>query len=461
MKPYLLIDFGSTYTKMTAVDLDQAEILGTASSLTTVEDGLIVGYRTALEKLEKRIGQLNYEQRLACSSAAGGLKMVAIGLVPELTVEAAKRAAMGAGARVIGAYGFELSGAEIEEIISLQPDLLLLAGGTDGGNKETILHNARLLAGSELTVPVIIAGNKTVAPTVEETLTKAGKTCYRVANVLPELGKLNIEPVQAEIREIFLKRIIQAKGLDQVEKLIDGITMPTPMAVLSAAERLAHGAGNQQPGWGALLLVDVGGATTDVHSIAEGLPTEPNVFLHGLPEPKVKRTVEGDLGMRYSAYALMEHFTPKLVAMLAKLPEEEVINGVKERSSSVYYQPGNAGDERLEETLGYLAVKGATQRHAGKVEKFYTSHGISYLQEGKDLTTIKTVIGTGGILAYSQTGKKILTGVLADPSTPEILTPIQPQFYLDRSYLFSTLGLLAKQYPAITFRLLERALTQV
>jgi uncharacterized protein (TIGR01319 family) len=381
--------------------------------------------------------------------------------VPELTVEAAKRAAMGAGARVIGAYGFELSGAEIEEIISLQPDLLLLAGGTDGGNKETILHNARLLAGSELTVPVIIAGNKTVAPTVEETLTKAGKTCYRVANVLPELGKLNIEPVQAEIREIFLKRIIQAKGLDQVEKLIDGITMPTPMAVLSAAERLAHGAGNQQPGWGALLLVDVGGATTDVHSIAEGLPTEPNVFLHGLPEPKVKRTVEGDLGMRYSAYALMEHFTPKLVAMLANLPEEEVINGVKERSSSVYYQPGNAGDERLEETLGYLAVKGATQRHVGKVEKFYTSHGISYLQEGKDLTTIKTVIGTGGILAYSQTGKKILTGVLADPSTPEILTPIQPQFYLDRSYLFSTLGLLAKQYPAITFRLLERALTQV
>ncbi|HBT15661.1 MAG TPA: MutL protein, partial [Firmicutes bacterium] len=241
MKPYLLIDFGSTYTKMTAVDLDQAEILGTASSLTTVEDGLIVGYRTALEKLEKRIGQLNYEQRLACSSAAGGLKMVAIGLVPELTVEAAKRAAMGAGARVIGAYGFELSGAEIEEIISLQPDLLLLAGGTDGGNKETILHNARLLAGSELTVPVIIAGNKTVAPTVEETLTKAGKTCYRVANVLPELGKLNIEPVQAEIREIFLKRIIQAKGLDQVEKLIDGITMPTPMAVLSAAERTAIG----------------------------------------------------------------------------------------------------------------------------------------------------------------------------------------------------------------------------
>ncbi len=446
---------------MTAVDLDQPAVLGTASARTTAEDGLMLGYQTALDRLERKIGRLGYERRLACSSAAGGLKMVAIGLVPELTVEAAKKAALGAGARVIGAYGFELSQVEIDELLALEPDLILLAGGTDGGNKETILHNARLLAASRLAVPVIVAGNKTVAPQVEEILKAAGKLCYRVANVLPELGRLNIEPVQKEIREIFLRRIIQAKGLDQVEKVIDGITMPTPAAVLQAAERLANGAGDQLPGWGELLVVDVGGATTDVHSIADGYPSEPNVFLQGLPEPRVKRTVEGDLGMRSSAVALMEHFSARTLARLADLPEEAVRAGVTKRVQDVQYLPASPEEFRLDEAFGYLAVKAATERHAGRVEKFYTPQGISYLQTGKDLTAIKTVIGTGGVLVSSPVGPKVLTGTLYDPATPESLKPKAPRFYLDHKYLFSTLGLIAQEYPDLSFRLLVQALKPV
>ncbi len=461
MRPYLLIDFGSTYTKLTAVDLDKPEVLGVARSLTTVVDGLMVGYTNALKLLEKETGKLSYEKRLACSSAAGGLKMVAIGLVPELTVEAAKRAALGAGARVVGTYGFELSRIEIGELIELQPDLVLLAGGTDGGNKETILHNARMLAGSKLDVPIIIAGNKTVAPEVEELLKQAGKTFYRVENVLPELGRLNIEPVQAAIREIFFKRIIHAKGLDQVETLIDGITMPTPAAVLQAAACLGLGVSDKQQGLGDLVLIDIGGATTDVHSVADGLPTEPQVFLRGLPEPKIKRTVEGDLGMRFSSYALMEYFTPKVIANMANLTEKEVVNGVKERSQTADYLPINENDQRLEESLGYLAVKGAMERHAGKIEKYYTPYGLSYLQEGKDLSQIKVVIGTGGILAHSSKSTRILEGALTDPAKPEILKPENPQFYLDWMYLLPTLGLIAKDFPDVSYKLLKRALKPV
>ena len=195
MRPYLLIDFGSTYTKLTAVDLAAPAVLGTASALTTVEEGLIVGYQKARQELAKAVGSLAYEARIACSSAAGGLRLVAIGLVPELTVEAAKRAALGAGARVVGTYGFELTGSDLEEIMSLQPDLVLLAGGTDGGNKTALRHNGQLLAASPLSVPLILAGNKTVAPEVEELLRRAGKICYRVPNVLPQLDRLNIKPV--------------------------------------------------------------------------------------------------------------------------------------------------------------------------------------------------------------------------------------------------------------------------
>src|SRR5690606_32661147 len=100
---------------------------------TTVDDGLMEGYFNALQKITAKTGPLTFQKKLACSSAAGGLRMVAIGLVPELTVEAARRAALGAGARVVGTYSYELSPEEITEIVNLNPDLVLLAGGTDGG----------------------------------------------------------------------------------------------------------------------------------------------------------------------------------------------------------------------------------------------------------------------------------------------------------------------------------------
>lgn len=461
MRTYLLIDFGSTYTKMTAVEIDAPKVLGTARALTTVEDGLMLGYRNALERLEKVTGRIEYHRKLACSSAAGGLKMIAVGLVPELTVEAAKRAALGAGARVIKTYGFELTGEDVEELVALGPDLLLLAGGTDGGNKETILHNARMLAKGDLRAPVIIAGNKVVAPEVESILKAAGKTTYRVSNVLPEIGKLDIEPVQKRIREIFLERIIHAKGLDQVEKVIDGITMPTPAAALAAARRLAEGDGSGDPGMGDLMLVDVGGATTDVHSVADGFPTKPQVLLRGLPEPRVKRTVEGDLGMRYSSQALLEYYSPGVVAKMAGLSEGEVLAGVERRVKNVDYLPVEEKDRRLDETLGYLAVKGAVERHVGRVEKIYTPYGISYLQTGKDLTALKTLIGTGGILAGSPAGGKILRGALFDQAKPDILNPVSPSLYIDSEYLLPTLGLIADEHPKAVYSLLSRALIRV
>ena len=461
MRPYLLVDFGSTYTKLTAVDLAGPAVLGCASALTTVEEGLTVGYHQALAQLAKEVGRLSYEARLACSSAAGGLRLVAIGLVPELTVEAAKRAALGAGARVVGTYGFELTPSDLEEMLALKPDLVLLAGGTDGGNQSVLRHNGRLLAASPLTAPVILAGNKSVAPEVEETLKRAGKICYRVPNVLPALDRLNLNPVQEKIREVFFARITRAKGLAEVEREIDGILMPTPAAVLAAAERLATGPGGGQGGWGDLLVVDVGGATTDVRSVAEGRPTRSQVFPAGLPEPRVKRSVEGDLGMRVSASALLEHFTPPVVANLAGLPEEKVIALVQARASNPAYLPADPEDRHLETVLGYLAVKGATERHVGRIERIYSPQGVCYLQEGKDLTGLPVVIGTGGVLVHSPAARQILAGVLPAPERPDLLKPQNPRFYLDRHYLLAALGLIAKKYPDISFCLLEKALKQI
>ncbi|MBR6793303.1 MAG: glutamate mutase L, partial [Clostridia bacterium] len=161
MRPVLLIDFGSTYTKLTAVDLEGECLLGTAAAYTTVQTDINDGLRAALAQLEQKTGPLSYSQTFACSSAAGGLRMVTSGLVPELTGEAARLASLGAGAKVVGVYAFQLTEDDLEEIAGLQPDIFLLVGGTDGGNTECILHNARMLASLKGSFPIIIAGNRT------------------------------------------------------------------------------------------------------------------------------------------------------------------------------------------------------------------------------------------------------------------------------------------------------------
>ena len=104
MKPVLLIDFGSTYTKLTAVDVDSETLLGTAASYTTVQTDINDGLSKGLALLEEKTGKIDYAETYACSSAAGGLRMVTSGLVPELTGEAAKLASLGAGAKVVGIF---------------------------------------------------------------------------------------------------------------------------------------------------------------------------------------------------------------------------------------------------------------------------------------------------------------------------------------------------------------------
>lgn len=284
MRPVLLIDFGSTYTKVTAVDTEAEVLLGTAAAYTTVQTDINEGLSHALEKLEAQTGKLDFAARYACSSAAGGLRMIASGLVPELTSEAAKQASLGAGAKIVKVYSFELTEDDIEEIDRLRPDIFLLVGGTDGGNSDCIRHNAQMLAACKADFPVIIAGNRTAARACQRSL--EGRQTFICENVMPKFGVLNIQPAQECIRALFLNRIIQAKGLSHASKLISGILMPTPSAMMRAMQLLAEGCEGEE-GIGELMALDVGGATTDVYSIADGMPKEGGTVYKGLPEPYV------------------------------------------------------------------------------------------------------------------------------------------------------------------------------
>lgn len=464
MESALLIDIGSTYTKVALFDLQGIRLTGRNQAYTTVERDVTIGLKKALNGLQ---GWEQARYKLACSSAAGGLKIIAIGLVPDLTAEAARRAALGAGGKVLKTYSYELTNRDMEDIKTLDSDIILLAGGTDGGNKDNIIHNARMLAGSNLDQPVIVAGNKSAAEEVGGILRKAGKETYLTENVMPELEELNIEPARELIRNIFLKKIIQAKGLDRVNELIDGVIMPTPAAVLKAAELLADGFAEEE-GLGELMVIDVGGATTDVHSIASGKPSRPGVNWRGLEEPYSKRTVEGDLGMRYSAPSLYsaigsDSFREQLeecgYSDISKDKYEAMINRLHQ---DVEYIPKNQEEQIIDNLLGRNAVRLAVARHVGLLKTIYTPMGASSLQEGKDLTRIKYVIGTGGIIVNNDDPGFILAGALyRNQKRPELLAPVEPDFMVDREYLLAAAGLLAEITPETSLRLMKKYLEKV
>lgn len=459
MRAALLVDFGSTNTKLTLVDLDKEEIISTAKDYTTVEEDVMIGYNKAYEKLIKNITEpIDIVEKVACSSAAGGLKMVAIGLVEELTSEAAKRAALGAGAKVLKTYSGNLNKREVEKIAQADLDIILLAGGTDGGNSNCIIHNAKMLAEGNITVPVVVAGNKSAIDEIEE-IFKDKVEYHLTENVMPKLNQLNVESARESIRKIFMENIVKAKGMTHVKENLSGIIMPTPRAVLKAAEVLSKGT-QKEEGMGDLIVVDIGGATTDVHSLADGFPSQPGVMVSGLEEPYSKRTVEGDLGMRYSIPTVVESATCSML----KTYIDESYDIKKEVDYRYAHKDFISTSEReldFDVAIAKICTRVSMTRHTGTVEEFYSMAGPILQQVGKDLTETKTVIGTGGILIYTGRAKEILKEGNYNLEEPQSLKPRDPDIYLDEKYILSAMGLLAMIDEDIAVRMMKKYIVKV
>lgn len=453
----LLIDFGSTFTKIQAIDLAAEEIVAYAQSCTTVETDIMVGLREALDLLPPKIRNSTFSCKLSSSSAAGGLAMVTIGLIPELSAEAARRAALGAGAKVIRVYSFRLSSRELQELEALKPDILLLAGGTDGGNSEVILENAKKLAQSQVRCPIVIAGNKVAADEVNDILSFFGKTTLVTDNVMPEVNVLNVEPARAMIRKVFIERIIEAKGLKKAEEFVEGILMPTPTAVLSAAQLLSQGTASER-GLGDLVVVDIGGATTDVHSIGLGNPVQAGVVCKGLPEPMTKRTVEGDLGIRYNASFILKLCGQERILKNARFSHPDLLQKLQSLSRSVETLPRSEESRDLDFALAACAAQAAMERHAGTIETLWGPQGQYYVQHGKDLTNIGHLIGTGGIFIHHPQAGEILRKTLFSPEEPFSLRPRDPAIYTDARYCLFAIGLLADRYPEQACRIARKYL---
>lgn len=449
---YLLIDFGSTYTKLTLVDIENANILAKSSAHTTINTSILEGYEEAYKKLFNNLKEnVNIVERYACSSAGGGLKMVVIGLTPVYTVEAGRKSALGAGARILDTFNYFLKEKDIEEIERLNPDIILLTGGEEDGNKRYIIHNSKMIGELKKDIPIVVAGNSAANEEVAKNLEDAKKEYYITENVMPNVQSINPEPVRETIRQIFMRQIVVAKGMEDVESITKNILMPTPMAVTNAAKLIAEGTDNYE-GYGDLMIVDIGGATTDIHTVSEPVKVK-GMYIDGLEEPYIKRTVEGDLGMRYSAKSLYEsvgeeHF----------LRYDDKIDNIADRCQYRHDNPEYISDngisKDLDRVIANICVNIAVSRHSGRTRRSYKSGKNVLVQEGKDLRYLKTIIGTGGILVNSEDYKDILKNYKSDEANK--LSPEDPNLYIDKNYILSAMGLLSMVDKDLAFKIIKK-----
>lgn len=458
---YLTADFGSTYTKLTAIDSEHEKIVGTSIAFTTIATDVMVGFQEAMKRLESDIGTFSYDKLLCCSSAAGGLKMVALGLVPELTAKAARTAASSAGAKVVRTFSFEISKTEQEEIEAIDPDLVLLCGGTDGGNKEVIVSNARKLCEINGRFSIVVAGNKSAADEVSLILSASNKHFVITENVMPEFNRLNIEPARSEITKLFIERIIDAKGLSSVQAMASNKIIPTPLAVMDGCELLSKGT-KKSKGMGDLMAIDIGGATTDIYSMSKGTPTLPNVQVKGLPEPYAKRSVEGDLGMRYSLRSLVDASASEQLSDESGISVDEINAWVEAcyRSPELLAAAGSK-EQAIEEALARNAVRIATERHCGSWESMYTPLGQVFALTGKDLSEVENVIGIGGAIVNSPHPSFILEGVKSEGQGSMYAKPKKPRYLVDRRYIFASMGLLSQEDKELALTLLKKEIISI
>lgn len=435
-------DVGSTYTKAAVVDLDDGRLVAAASAPTTVGTDVLHGLDAAVGAATAGLGVRGLPWYV-CSSAGGGLRLAVIGYEPLVTAQAGRRVGLSAGANVVHVAAGRLGAADLTALRAARPDVVLLVGGTDGGDADTLTHNAIRLARARWRVPVVLAGNADARADLHAVLTEAKVPVTVADNVLPRIGVLAPAPARAAIREVFLRHVIGGKKLSRGSRFANLVRAATPDAVLTGVEVLADALG------GDLAVVDVGGATTDVYSVltpderADGPSREVTGTLWRA------RTVEGDLGMRWSAPGVVRAAAEERLLVAGE--EELLAVAAAVRAADPGFLAADGTDRAADRRIAALAATVALRRHA--------RGAATGERAGRDLRGVKLLVGSGGVLRHADPADAaaVLHAVLTDHAggwpLPRAARPV-----VDVDYVLAAAGLLAADHPRVAVALLRRHL---
>ncbi|MFV0425370.1 MAG: GlmL-related ornithine degradation protein [Bacilli bacterium] len=444
----LVCEIGSTTTVVNAFDLKNSKYVGQGMYRTTVDSDVTIGVSNAIEDLKKKLGldELKYDELFATSSAAGGLKMSVHGLVHDMTVTAAYEAAVGAGANIELVTSGKLRRSDIKQLKELDPNIILIAGGVDFGERDTALYNAEEIAKLKLNIPVIYAGNCQNIEDVKLIFEDYEQESFLkiTENVYPRIDQLNVNPTRAIIHDTFEEHIIHAKGMDKIYEYVTSRVIPTPGAVLKASELLYEKYGN-------LICFDIGGATTDLHSVSEDSEEVSKILVN--PQPKSKRTVEGDLGVYVNKNKVVSYIGEEVLAKRLNID----LDALAKLIENYHVIPDGDAEVSLVTELAKQCVQSALDRHAGKISNQYLTGGSSQVAEGKDLTGVETIICTGGALTKLPTREEIIHSIFSLNSTNKLYPSKHCKILYDNHYIMASIGVLSLSYPEDALALLENS----
>jgi uncharacterized protein (TIGR01319 family) len=428
----ICVDFGSTFTKASLVDLAEGRIAAAAEHRTTIGTDVLDGYDACVAALVEQDVRAADARTLACSSAGGGLRIAVVGNEELVTAEAGRRVALSSGGKVVAVLAAS-RGDDPATVAHSDPDVVLLTGGTDGGNRDPILNCARALA-EVWRGPVVVAGNVDARADVAGIL--AHHPLVVAPNIVPRIGVLTPDGARAAIRELFLSHVIGGKHLSSRADFPAMVRGPTPDLVLTGVELLAEVAGD-------VAVVDVGGAPTDVHSVVELDPEDSGLSREVVATTRVTRTVEGDLGMRWSAVTTAE-----------AAGRDDLAEAAVRRREDVGFVPESDAELDLDEQLAREAVGLALRRHAGRSRVVVSPEGRVIERSGKDLREVDLLVGSGGVLRHGRSG--VAARVLAG-STGEVeggwQLPRRAGVVVDEQYVLAAAGLLAAEHRDAARRL--------
>jgi uncharacterized protein (TIGR01319 family) len=441
MRVIALSDFGSTFTKVTLVEEGSGRLLAQSHHPTTIDTDVMDGYRIALDAAAAQLaGSGDVVLELAASSAGGGLRMAAVGLVDVLTADAGRQAALNAGAKVEVVVAGDLGDGDRARIETARPEVLLFCGGTDGGQREKVLHNAAVVADVDALELVVVACNTDVASAVASVFARPGRTVHVVANVLPTIDRLDIEPARQAIHDLFIDHVIGGKRLSRTADFAAMVVKPTPEAVLDAVRLLAMRDDEGSPD--GVVVVDVGGATTDVHSamVVDDHPVY--ITATGLPSLPVTRTVQGDLGMRWGAEGAVDADRAWLRSTLDV--DDAALDAATElRRKRPEWLAATEVEQRADDALAISCIRLAVQRHCGTMStRYLPGQGTQFVQRGLDLRRAPLLVGTGGPLVRRPGSERLLACAVVRRA-PGSLAPEAPRIAVDRHYLLAAAGVLA------------------
>lgn len=457
---YIVVDCGSTTTK--AVLLVRREeryrLAGRSESPTTVEaptEDVMVGVERALRQLQQQTGHplLDDDGRLldaqgsdrgvgaflATSSAGGGLQMLVLGLVRNMTAATAERAALGAGAIVtdVVAWNDEATETErLERLRRLRPDMVLLAGGTDGGAQSQVVALAELIAAAELRprwdrgrLPVIYAGNPEAAPAVRQALGDHAEVVV-APNLRPQLDREDLGPVRQALQEVFLGHVMaRAPGYPQLQRRCSAPVVPTPAGFGEALELLVAGRGDA-------VAVDLGGATCDVFSVRDG---------------QVYRSVSANLGLSFSLGAVCRRAGQAQVMRWLPwaLDEDQFRNRIRNKQIRPTTLPQTGEDLLLEQAAAREALRLALEDHVEALQPLRgTRNGVTGVeamlarpeeQAGVDWAAVSLILGSGGPLAHAP-DRRQAAAMLVDACRPAGITELA----VDSIFVMPHLGALRR-----------------